>query len=125
MGEWQRGENNSQYGKKLSPSILPKCSQPLPKSVKRKAIHAKAVLSRMSTKPICHRQLKGRKQSPEEIEHRRQKLLGQKRTDATKAKLRAKALEQFARQGNPMQGRKHSAETKEKIAATRRGKPSP
>ena len=44
-------------------------------------------------------------------------------SDDTRVKLSAKALEQFASQGNPMQGRKHSAETKAKIAAKRRGRP--
>lgn len=49
---------------------------------------------------------------------------GHPQSAETRDKIRAAALAQFARQGNPMQGKKHSEETKQRMAAARRGKPS-
>ena len=126
MGEWQRGENNNQYGKKLEPEHLAKMLAGIAKIREETGDPRKGRPISDEHKASLSQSLKGRTYTEaERTAHEAQydAMRGQSKSEETRAKISAKTREQFARQGNPMLGRKHSAETKAKIAAKRRGKP--
>lgn len=120
MGEWQRGENNSQFGK--TPTHHAKMLEAAAAARERDGHPTAGRPLSNEHKAKMSVALKGRKLSEAEIEQRRISATGRTHSEETRAKIRAATRRQFAFQGNPMQGRKHSDASKQLMAEKRKGK---
>lgn len=121
MGEWQRGEHNSQFGKKpahhdkmLAAVAAKREADPTWGKGRQMSEEHRAKLLEANT---------GRKMSEENRAKVSAVHRGKVVSAETRAKLSAATQRQFASQGNPMQGRTHSAETRALMSAQRKGKP--
>lgn len=118
MSEWQRGENNNQYGKGMSEEHKAKLlavnlghhrGKGVPVSEERRAkLQAQAAARR------------GVPHTPEALEKIAASRRGKTRDEATKAKVSEGMKAYHATHANPMQGRSHSAETRAKQSARAR-----
>jgi group I intron endonuclease len=124
IGAAQQGALNHRYGKAPAPEHQAKMQAALAVIRRTKGDPRKGKPLSETHKVKLSLAGKGRKQAPEHIEQRRQAILGHEVSEETRAKLRTRALVQFATQGNPMQGKKHTEEAKQRMAAARLGKPA-